>query len=63
MENEFSLQSVVTLEQVQELINQSEPSIGLQEKGLLSLNGLNQSSNDLLFKNIYSRFSKFVTMR
>ncbi|CAF3840109.1 unnamed protein product, partial [Rotaria sp. Silwood1] len=37
--NSFSLLPIATHEQVQELINEYEPNIELQEKGLLSLNG------------------------
>ncbi|CAF2740797.1 unnamed protein product [Rotaria sp. Silwood2] len=36
----FSLQPIATYEHVQDLINEFEPNIELQEKGLLSLNGL-----------------------
>ena len=49
MKNEFSLQSVVTDEQVRELINQFEPNVDLQAKGLLSLNGLYPSFKNEIF--------------
>jgi hypothetical protein len=37
---DFSLETICTYEQVQELINQFEPDIELKTKGQLGLNGL-----------------------
>lgn len=56
MKNDFSLQSVVTHEQVRELINQFEPNIALQDTGRLSLNGLYKSFSDYFIINILFRF-------
>lgn len=46
--NDFVVQLITTHKQVQELINQFEPNIKLQRKGLLSLDGIYYLQNNIV---------------
>jgi len=56
IKDHFSLQPIATHEQIQQLINEFEPNVHLQEKGLLSLNGLYYSENNSIIS--YYSFSR-----
>ena len=61
--SKFSLVTITTEKQVQDLINEYEPDIQLQQKGQISLHGLYQDNNKFFLQLLNYRFQKSIIIR